>query len=317
MCRALLYLGEPVLLDNLLFQPDSALVRQSYMPKMLNMLNLAGFGLRAWDPGSHQPQKPYFYGSPSLPVFDRNLKNLAEKVRASCVLAHVRGVAYSAAVEISLQNVHPFQFDGVPWALAHNGDLAGMEALKPRLAPHIQPRFLAGIRGTTDSEWIYALFMSQLSDPGAAAAEDEAFEALGRTLAVLRLARADAGVSVSSSVNLFVANGRQLVALRYCFDFGRYDIESVMREAVKRDGVERMHEANLSFLSLWYTLGRNYALHDDEWKMTGGAERAESILVASEPLTRDTSSWVELPEYGALFAEIRNGRPYVSVRLLD
>ena len=307
MCRALLYLGEPVLVDNLLFQPDSALVRQSYMPKMLNMLNLAGFGLRAWDPGSHQPEKPFFYGSPSLPVFDRNLKNLSEKVRAACVLAHVRGVAYSAAVEISLQNVHPFQFDGVPWALAHNGDLAGMEALKPRLVPHIQPRFLAGIRGTTDSEWIYALFMSQLADPGAAAAEDEAFEALGRTLAVLRQARADAGVSVSSSVNLFIANGRQLVALRYCFDFGRYHT----------DAVERVHEANLSFLSLWYTLGRNYALHGNEWKMTGGAERAESILVASEPLTRDTSSWVELPEYGALFAEIRNARPYVSVRLLD
>jgi predicted glutamine amidotransferase len=182
-----------------------------------------------------------------------------------------------------------------------------MEALKPRLAPHIEPRFLAGIRGTTDSEWIYALFMSQLSDPCAAAAEDEAFEALGRTLAVLRQARAEAGVSVSSSVNLFIANGHQLVALRYCFDFGRYHI----------DGMERVHEANLSFLSLWYTLGRNYALHGNEWKMTGGAERAESILVASEPLTRDTSSWVELPEYGALFAEIRNGRPYVSVRLLD
>jgi len=307
MCRALLYLGEPVLLDNLLFQPDSALVRQSYMPKMLNMLNLAGFGLRAWDPGSHQPEKPFFYGSPSLPVFDRNLKNLAEKVRATCVLAHVRGVAYSAAVEISLQNVHPFQFEGVPWALAHNGDLAGMEALKPRLVPHIHPRFLAGIRGTTDSEWIYALFMSQLADPGAALAEDEAFEALGRTLAVLRQARAEAGVSVSSSVNLFIANGRQLVALRYCFDFGRYHTGRV----------ERVHEANLSYLSLWYTLGRNYALHSSEWKMTGGAERAESILVASEPLTRDTSSWVELPEYGALFAEIRNGRPYVGVRLLD
>ena len=307
MCRALLYLGEPVLLDNLLFQPDSALVRQSYMPKMLNMLNLAGFGLRAWDAGSHQPEKPFFYGSPSLPVFDRNLKNLAEKVRAACVLAHVRGVAYSAAVEISLQNVHPFQFDGVPWALAHNGDLAGMEALKPWLASRIRPQFLAGIRGTTDSEWIYALFMSQLSDPRATAAEDEAFQALARTLEILREARAAAGVSVSSSVNLFIANGRQLVALRYCFDFGRY----------RTDSVERGHEANLSFLSLWYTLGRNYALHGDEWKMTGGAERADSILVASEPLTRDTSSWVELPEYGALFAEIRDGRPRVSLRLLD
>ena len=307
MCRALLYLGEPVVLDNLLFQPDSALVRQSYMPKMLNLLNLAGFGLRAWDPGSHQPEKPFFYGSPSLPVFDRNLKNLAEKVRAACVLAHVRGVAYSAAVEISLQNVHPFQFEGMPWALAHNGDLAGMEQLKPRLAPHIRPEFLAAIRGTTDSEWIYALFMSQLSDPRAPAPEEELFAAIEATLSILREVRANAGVSVSSSVNLFIANGRQLAALRYCFDFGRY----------RTDSVERVHEANLSFLSLWYTLGRDYALHGNEWQMTGGAERADSILVASEPLTRDTSSWVELPEYGALFAEIRDGRPHVSVKLLD
>ena len=46
MCRALAYLGQPVLLDTLLFQPDSALIRQSYMPKMLHMLNLAGFGER-------------------------------------------------------------------------------------------------------------------------------------------------------------------------------------------------------------------------------------------------------------------------------
>jgi glutamine amidotransferase len=307
MCRALLYLGEPVLLDNLLFQPDSALVRQSYMPKMLNLLNLAGFGLRAWDPASYRPDKPFFYGSPSLPVFDRNLKNLAEKVRAGCVLAHVRGVAYSAAVEISLQNVHPFQFEGVPWALAHNGDLAGMDALKAGLARHIRPQFLSGIRGTTDSEWIYALFMSQLAEPCAPATEDEVFAAIEATLSILRQVRAAAGVSVSSSVNLFIANGRQLAALRYCFDFGRYDTDSV----------ERVHEANLSFLSLWYTLGREYALHGNEWKMTGGAERADSILVASEPLTRDTSSWVELPEYGALFAEIREGRPHVSVKLLD
>ena len=41
------------------------------------------------------------------------------------------------------------------------------------------------------------------------------------------------------------------------------------------------------------------------------------LFVASEPLTRDTSSWVELPEYAALFADTRGGRPRVSVRLLD
>ena len=307
MCRALLYLGEPVLLDNLLFQPDSALVRQSYMPKMLNMLNLAGFGLRAWDPGSHTPERPFFYGSPSLPVFDRNLKNLAEKVKAGCVLAHVRGVAYSTAVDISLQNVHPFQFEGLPWALAHNGDLAGIHDMKPLLAQHVKPAFLPLIKGTTDSEWIYALFVSQLKDPTAAAPEEEVFAAIEATLGAIRKAREKVGVAQSSSVNLFIANGSQLAALRYCFDFGCYRTEDP----------SKVHEANLSFLSLWYTLGRDYGRHDGEWRMSGGAQHADSILVASEPLTRDTSAWVGLPEYGALFAENRAGRPYVSLRLLD
>jgi len=307
MCRALLYLGQPVLLDNLLYQPDSALIRQSYMPKMLHMLNLAGFGIRAWDPESADPQRAFSYYSQSLPVFDRNLQNLAQKIRPSCVLAHVRGVAYSSRVEISLQNVHPFHFADVPLVLAHNGDLAEMARMKPLLAAHIKPQFLAQIHGTTDSEWIYALLVSQFKNPGERLAEDEAFQAIAATLDIIREARKKLGITLSSSVNLFIANGDQLAAVRYCFDFGCYRV----------DDPTRVHEANLSFLSLWYTLGRDYALHDGEWKMTGGAENADSIIVASEPLTRDTSAWVELPEYGALFAEMRHGRPRVAVRLLD
>lgn len=307
MCRALLYLGEPVLLDNLLYQPDSALVRQSYMPKMLHMLNLAGFGMRAWDPASANPERAHAYYSQSLPVFDRNLHNLAQKIRPTCVLGHVRGVAYSTRVEISLQNVHPFHFANVPLVLAHNGDLARFAEMKPLLAGHVKPAFLAQIHGTTDSEWIYALFLSQLQDPYGPVAENAFFESLEKTLDILREARHALGIGVSSSVNLFLANGTQLGAVRYCFDFGRY----------RTDDPAAVHEANLHYLSLWYTLGRDYALHDGEWQMTGGAQNADSIIVASEPLTRDTSSWVELPEYGALFAEIRGGRPYISVKLLD
>jgi glutamine amidotransferase len=307
MCRALLYLGQPVLLDNLLYQPDSALIRQSYMPKMLHMLNLAGFGLRAWDPASSDPERAFAYYSQSLPVFDRNLQNLAQKIRPSCVLAHVRGVAYSTRVEISLQNVHPFHFAGVPLVLAHNGDLAEFARMKPLLLEHIRPEFLAQVHGTTDSEWIYALLLSQLDDPHGDLDADGIFGAFESVLGIVREARAQLGISLSSSVNLFVANGRQLAALRYCFDFGCYRTEDAAK----------VHEANLSFLSLWYTLGRDYALHDGEWKMTGGAENAEAIIVASEPLTKDTSAWVELPEYGALFAEMRGGKPAVAVRLLD
>jgi len=179
--------------------------------------------------------------------------------------------------------------------------------MKPDLAPHVKPQFLPRIRGTTDSEWVYALFVSQLDDPSGPAAEGEVFAALEKTLAILRQARQKLGIALSSSVNLFIANGSQLAAVRYCFDFGCY----------RTDDPDRLNEANLSYLSLWYTLGRDYGLHDGEWKMTGGAEHADSIIVASEPLTRDTSAWVELPEYGALFAEVRAGRPRLSLRLLD
>jgi len=307
MCRALLYLGKPVLLDNLLFQPDSALVRQSYMPKMLHMLNLAGFGMRAWDPGSHEAEAPFAYASDSLPVFDRNLKNLATKVRAGCVLAHVRGVAYSTQVEISLQNVHPFQFAGVPLTLAHNGDLTRFAELRPRLAAHVRPDLAHQVRGTTDSEWIYALVVSQLANPFESPTGAELVAAITRALAIIREERAKLGIDVSSSVNLFVTDGRQVAAVRYCFDFGRYAIADAAR----------VHEANMSYLSLWYTAGSGYGLHEGEWKMTGGAERADSILIASEPLTRDVASWVEVPEYSILHAEIRDGRPSVEIHYLD
>jgi len=51
--------------------------------------------------------------------------------------------------------------------------------------------------------------------------------------------------------------------------------------------------------------------------MTGGAENADSILIASEPLTRDVAAWVEVPEYSLLHAEIRDARPAVSLHYLD
>jgi len=307
MCRALAYLGQPVLLDNLLYQPDSALVKQTFMPKMLHLLNLAGFGLKAWDRNSHEPDKPFSYASTALPVFDRNLKSLAEKIRATCVLAHVRGVEYSTAVEISLQNVHPFQFPGVRLALAHNGDLVRMSDMKPLLAEHVRPEFAKMINGTTDSEWIYALLVSHLENPSRYVTVDEIARALEKTLAIIRKTRAHLGIATSSPVNLFITTGREIVAARYCFDFGCY----------RTDDPARVIEANFTYYSLWYTSGREYGYYDGEWKMIGGADTADSIMIASEPLTRDTSTWLEVPEYSMIYADTRSGRPTVEIRYLD
>jgi glutamine amidotransferase len=305
MCRALAYLGQPVLLDHLLYGPDNSLVKQTYMPKMLRMLNLAGFGLNAWDLTSYDPQTPFSYVSTALPIFDRNLKGLAQKLKPSCVLAHVRGVAYSPEVEIAPQNVHPFHFLQTKVWLAHNGELARFREMKPHLLEHIPASIAQCVSGTTDSEWIYALLLAQLRDPTVSPTVEEITHAVEKTLEIIRSIRERCGIAVSSFVNLFITTGVEVVAVRYCFDFGCYEIDSHV-----------VHDPNFSFLSLWYTCGVEYGLHAGEWKMIGGSGVADSIMIASEPLTRDTTAWLEVPEYSLLYADMRSGRRTVEVHSL-
>lgn len=307
MCRALLYIGEPVLLDDLLFQPDSSLVKQSYMPRMLQMLNLAGFGMMAWDKASHDAELPFRYGSTTLPVFDRNLKNLSRKIRANCFLGHVRGVALHSEVSITDHNVHPFWYPGAKLAMAHNGDLYGFGEMRDELRRHIRPEIARHIAGATDSELIYALLLSQLDDPSRHSTGDEVRRAVDGALAILGEVRDKCGISVASSVNLFITDGRQSFALRFCFDFGCY----------QTGDPQKLHEANIAYLSLWYTSGREYGYYDDEWKMIGGAGTADSIIVASEPLTTDVTTWLEVPEYALLHAERRDGRPVTSLHYVN
>ena len=306
MCRALLYLGPPTPLDWLLLEPDNSLVRQALTPQMLRMLNIAGFGAMAWDPASRAPEQPFRYSSTSVAVFDRNLKALAGKVAASCALAHVRGVSYSSEAAISQENTHPFCFPGARLALAHNGDLHRAPEMRPTLLARMRPEVGRLIAGSTDSEWIYALLLSQLRDPFGPSDGPELIDALGRTLEILGETRRAHGVDTSSSVNLFIANGELALAARYCFDFGRY---RTAQPAL-------LHEANLDYLSLWYTQGREFGLHDGEWKMIGGEDGADALIVASEPLTRDATTWLEVPEYSLLCAEARPGGPRLTLQSL-
>ncbi|MDH4248151.1 MAG: class II glutamine amidotransferase [Deltaproteobacteria bacterium] len=281
------YLGTPVLLDTLIYQPDNSLVRQSYAPQMLHMLNLAGFGMAAWDENSHQPEHPFLYKTTDIPVFDSNLKTLAQKVRTSCLLAHVRGVPYTHEARVEQANVHPFQFPGFRMALAHNGDLYGFSKMKFELLRYIKPEIAHQISGTTDSEWIYALMMSRVADPTKDLELKEILPAVEETLEIIRDVRHKMGIAISSSVNLFLCDGNDLVATRFTFDFGCY--------------ANKVHEANLSYLSLWFTIGKNYGWHDNEWKMVGGDQGADSVLVSSEPLSHDISTWIEVPEYSLLY----------------
>ena len=65
------YIGEPISLSHVLFETDSSLVRQSYSPRMMaTYLNLAGFGMAAWDPNSVRADDPLVYRVTTLPAFE-------------------------------------------------------------------------------------------------------------------------------------------------------------------------------------------------------------------------------------------------------
>ena len=72
--------------------------------------------------------------------------------------------------------------------------------MRQHLLQSIRPEIAGLIRGTTDSEWIYALIVSLLADPRGAYTADELVRAVDRAFAIIR-------------------------AVRYCFDFGCYRTE--------------------------------------------------------------------------------------------
>jgi len=282
VCRVVGYIGRAINLEAILYEADSSLVAQAHLPQMTTSVNLAGFGLVAWDDGSLHPDEPFVYRSTTLPAYDRNLRNLARKIQARCLIAHVRGTLLSQESIVTEQNLHPFRFPGAGVVLAHNGHLREFARMRFALAEHVRPELAISIAGTTDSEWLYALVLSQLADPWGEPEADELVEAITNTLAIVRQVRNRLGIETSSPVNLFATTGRCLVATRFSFDYGWYPPD------------DPYLEMDLPYVSLWYTLGDRWAEQGDTWEMVGDGP-AESFLIASEPLTRDTSTWLEAP----------------------
>ncbi|HTN23450.1 MAG TPA: class II glutamine amidotransferase [Solirubrobacteraceae bacterium] len=289
MCRVLGYLGEPVSLESILYDTDSALVRQSYSPRMMDaFLNLAGFGMAAWDDRSVREEEPFTYRVSTLPTYDANLRSMCRKLAPTCLLAHVRGVTWSSGDVISEQNLHPFRFPGAGLVMAHNGHLRSFGAMRYDLLDHLPSGLSRHIAGTTDSEWIYALLLAQLGDRAADPDAADLVEATRAVLQILRDARARHGIDTSSPINLFMATRQCLVATRFVMDYGWYPDD------------DPLLEVDLPYVSLWYTAGRSYVDDGDGWQMVSSDGRPQSLLIASEPLTADTSTWLEVPEYSLL-----------------
>ncbi len=176
------------------------------------------------------------------PIDDReeiDLVEAAEDVRTDVMLGHVRRASVGA---LRTENTHPFRYRS--WLFAQTGTIVGFDRLRSRLLES-QPEFLRrNVRGETDSECFFYLFLSFLHDAGhlddAHVQGDHVAAALRASIALVDRLSAEEGHSENSG-DILVTNGEQLIAVSRTGSVvfrrwkGRFEIEELLGE----DGVRK------------------------------------------------------------------------------
>jgi predicted glutamine amidotransferase len=140
-----------------------------------------------------------------------DVAKLAADVRADLVIGHVRLATVGA---LRTENTHPFRYR--QWLFAQTGTVSEFEQIRERLIASV-PEFLRGsIRGDTDAEVVFHVFLSFLHDAGrlneGQVEPEQLREALRSSLAVVDGMTAEVG-GEPGELNLMVSNGDVVVAV--------------------------------------------------------------------------------------------------------
>jgi glutamine amidotransferase len=140
-----------------------------------------------------------------------DIARIAADVRADLVVGHVRHATVGA---LRTENTHPFRYR--QWLFAQAGTVPGFEQVRERLVASVPDFLRSGIRGDTDAEVVFHVFLSFLHDAGRLSdglVEPVLVrEALRSSLAVTDGMTAEVGAE-AAELNLMVSNGDQLVAV--------------------------------------------------------------------------------------------------------
>ena len=206
MCRLLGYLGRSIQLDKLLYKPKHSLIVQSYQPREMTggLLNADGFGIGWYH--SQQDNLPYLYKN-TLPIWsDINLPQISRYVESNCVLGYVRSATAGLAVDLS--NCQPFTQNHL--LFIHNGFINNFRSTLYRpIRNSLDDHTYQLIKGTTDSEHIFALLLTQLQ-----ASPNITLE-IALAKALTKLTQLAKSHSVYFSANIIISNGSNLIASRY------------------------------------------------------------------------------------------------------
>ena len=264
MCRWNAYIGEPLLIDELLYRPKHGLIDESLHSRMgAETTNGDGFGL-GWYP-TGMLGDPARYRSVNPAWNDDNLRDLAAHIESHLFLAHIRAAVGSP---VQQTNCHPFRHGR--WLFVHNGLIEGFARLRRELMLAVDPSLFSGVAGSTDSETLFYLALTQ-------GLEDDPIAAMERAVGIVEQAAAREGIADPVQMTVGISDGERLWAIRY----------------------SSAHQSRTLFVSEDVETVRR--LHPENPRLQQLSEDAR--LIVSEPLADLPGAWHEIPEATALVVD--------------
>lgn len=220
MCRWMGWMGQSALIEELLFKTQHGIVDQSLHSRMgAETTNGDGFGLGWYGTG----EGPGLYRNVDPAWSDMNLRELASHVESPLFLAHVRAAIGSP---VQQTNCHPFRSGN--WLFVHNGYVGDLHLLRRDLMLAIDPRRFADVHGSTDTEVLFHLALTN-------GLEEDPIAAMERTIGFVEATARKHGTPPMVQGTFGISNGEKLWAIRYATEgaarslFASADVGSVQR----------------------------------------------------------------------------------------
>ena len=203
MCRWSAWIGDPIFLKTLIYDPEHSLVHQSQAAEECKTsINADGFGVAWYDA---RPE-PGLYRDVFPAWSDPNLKSITEQIRARIFLAHVRA---STGTATSRNNCHPFAVG--KWTFMHNGQVGGFEGIRRDADMAIPSNLYPHRKGATDSEVLFLLALAEGLD-------QDPNRAMARATGRLEQMSRRFGRAPHVRLTAAFSDGQSLFALRYASD---------------------------------------------------------------------------------------------------
>lgn len=164
-----------------------------------------------WGVGFYQSGEVLHRKRPHTTAHEVAWSTVVEDLQSHIAIAHVREATTGDG---RADNTHPFRMR--QWLFAHVGGLGGFDAIRARIVESLPDFLRRNLRGDTDSEHLFHVFLSFLHDAGQIDAVDVApsavVGALRSTVTLLERHANEVGAPAGST-SLAVTNGRELYVL--------------------------------------------------------------------------------------------------------